>query len=288
VEQKNAIVPGCGLKPVQKLIMKIISKKWNKAGIKFNQKDMNQMLNKFWKLNSRPSICRWELSAETTRNLGSKCRQENVTVNSALWAAFLSAQLRVQGNKPAFRKQAGMAVSTRNKLKVPVGESLGFYASSLSLKLKHVPGISFWDNARQVHQAIHKELDKTDIFRMLVTEFLPPTLLDSFYFCKYDGLDNSLARKMLKQLKWNKTSFGYSITNVRKVNIETEYGSRKLEAVYGPLLYSDVNEKVVGITTVNGILTFSMSCSAENVNSEAVEKIYKQVMQIIESECSHA
>jgi NRPS condensation-like uncharacterized protein len=246
---------------------------------------MNRMLSKFWKQNSNPSVCRWELSAENTRKLVAKCRKENVTVNSALWAAFLSAQHRVQGNKPAFRNQAGMAVSTRNKLKVPVGENLGFYASSLSLKLKVYHEASFWDYARQVHKAIRKELDKTDIFRMLVTEVLPPTLLDSFYFCKYDGFDNSLSRKMLKQLKWDKTSFGYSITNVGRVNIDTEYGRRKLEAVYGPLLYSDVNEKVVGITTVGGILTFSMSCNADNVSSEAVENIRKQVMQIIESEC---
>ncbi|MCP4136978.1 MAG: hypothetical protein GY754_38780, partial [bacterium] len=279
-------VPNPGkMKPIQKLIMKIISKKWNKAGIRLDQKDMERMLSKFWKQNSSPSILRWELSQEETKDLVTKCRQENVTVNSALWVAFLSAQYKVQGDKPAFRKKAGMAVSTRDNLKVSVGESFGFYASSLNLTLKHNPGLSFWDNARQVHKAIHKELNKTDIFRMLVTETLPPTLLDSFYFNKYDGLDNRLAQKMLKQLKWNKISFGYSITNVGRVNINTEYGNRKLEAVYGPLLYSDVNEKVVGITTVGGRLTFSMSCGADNVGREVIDKIREQVMQLIREEC---
>jgi NRPS condensation-like uncharacterized protein len=272
------------MKPIQKLIMKIINNKWNKAGIRLDQKDMERMLSKFWKQNSSPSILRWELSQEGTKKLLAKCRQENVTVNSALWAAFLSAQHEVQGDKPAFRKQAGMVVSTRDNLKLPVGESLGFYASSFSLTLKHKPGLSFWNNARLIHKAIHKEIGKTDIFRMLVTETLPPTLLDSFYFNKYDGLDNKLARKMLKQLKWDKTSFGYSITNVWRVNIGTDYSSRKLEAVYGPLLYSDVNEKVVGITTVGRRLTFSMSCLANNVGREVIEEIRERVMKLIQRE----
>lgn len=272
------------MKGIQKLIMKLISTKWNKAGISFNQKDSERMLGKFWEQNTTRSILCWEMSPEETKKLVVKCRNEGVTVNSALWAAFLTAQYEVQGDMPAFRKQAGMAVSTRDKLKLPVGESFGFYASSLSFTLKHKIGLSFWDNARLVHKAILEELEKTDIFRMLVAEALPPTLMDSLYFNKYDGLKNRLSQKMLKQLKWDKTSFGYSITNVGRMDIQTNFGSRKLEAVYGPVIYSDVNEKVVGITTVDGRLTFSMTSGAVEVGNKVLQQIRDRVISLLKEE----
>lgn len=272
------------MKGVQKLVMNLISKKWNKAEVKFNQADMKRMLERFWIRNKNQSILRWELSPEVTKSMVAKCRKEKVTINSALWAAFLAAQYEVQGDSPAFRNQAGMAVSTRDKLTQSVGESFGFYASSLRLSLKYNSGITFWENARKMHEAINKEIDKTDIFRMLVTESLPPSLMDSFYFNKYDGFENQLSGKMLKQMNWDQTSFGYSITNVGKVDIETQFGNRTLEAVYGPILYSDVNEKVVGITTVGGRLSFSMTCGADGLPKLVIEQICEKVMDILKEE----
>ena len=78
-----------------------------------------------------------------------------------------------------------MAVNTREKLRVPAGESFGFYASSLTMKLPYSPKKSFWDNARRVHSIITKELAKTNLFRMPSSEQIHPTLLDSLYFRKY-------------------------------------------------------------------------------------------------------
>ena len=48
---------------------------------------------------------------------------------------------------------------------------------------------------------------------------------------------------------------------------------RKLDAVFGPLLYSDVNEKVVGVTTVGGVLTFTLTCDGDAVDAEAATRI---------------
>ena len=93
-------------------------------------------------------VLAWDLAESATSALVERCRREQVTVDSALWTAFLAAQYRVQGDSEAFRSQAGMAVSTRDGLSVPVGDALGFYASSLTAELKHDPRASFWDGAR--------------------------------------------------------------------------------------------------------------------------------------------
>ncbi|MGF1754264.1 hypothetical protein L4C33_11770, partial [Vibrio makurazakiensis] len=274
------------INPIAKLVMKLIGMKWNRAGISFSQNDMERMLNKFWQVNSESSLLRWGLTEEETKALVTKCREKQVTVNSALWTAFLIAQREIQGDQASFRKMAGMAISTREKLTFPVGEEFGFFASSMSLKFDCNLELPFWDSARTIHKEIKEAVGKTDLFRMLVTERLPPSLLDSFYFAKYDGFQNKLATKMLKQMNWDKVSYGYSITNVGRVDIETEFGSRTIQSIYGPLLYSDVNEKVVGITTVNGQLTFSMTASTNNVSQNEMNGIRNRVMDLIFKEIS--
>jgi hypothetical protein len=99
-----------------------------------------------------------------------------------------------------------MAVSTRDGLSVPVGDALGFYASSLTAELKHDPRASFWDGARKIH------------------------------------------------------------------------GARTIESVYGPFVYSDVNEKVVGVTTVGGRMTFSLVCNGEAVGADVAMSIRDSAM----------
>ena len=261
------------MNPIARWVMALIGRKWEKQGISCGEQDMERMHAKFRAATGEPVFLRWELSEEETTRLVARCRAEGVTVNSALWAAFLLAQREVQGDREEFRRMGGLAVSTRDELKVPVGDALGFFASSMYLALDLGTSSSFWDASRAVHRAINAELAKTDLFRMLLAEALPPTLLDSLYFAKYDGLENKLAKKMLKRMKWDRTSFGYSVTNVGRVDIPTEYGERRLEAVYGPSLYSDVNEKVVGVTTVGGRLAFTMSCRADGVGGPAAGRI---------------
>lgn len=281
---ENTVPSPMKIKPVMKSILNLMNNKWNKQNICFTQNDMERMHNKFWAVNSRPIVLRWNLNSDETEKLVKKCREEKVTVNSALWTVFLLAQDKIQGNNPAYRKRAGMAVSTREKLTAPQGDVLGFFASSLSLSLKYSKTKTFWDSARIIHKTILKALDNTDIFRMLIAEYLPSTLLDSFYFQKYDGLKNRMANNMLRKMNWHKISYGYSITNVGKLNIPADYNGREIKAVYGPLLYSDVNEKVVGIITVGNKLTFSFTCNGNIVDQKTAEHIKETAAKIIKQE----
>ncbi len=90
---------------------------------------------------------------------------------------------------------------------------------------------------------------------MLSAEALHPTLLDSLYFNKYGLLDETMPKVFLRKMGWDKVTYGYALTNVGRFEIPTTYGSLQLESVYGPSVYSDVDEKVVGVITVGGCLS---------------------------------
>lgn len=271
-----------GTRLLERWLVGLLNRKWRKQGISFDQGDMERLHEKFWRRNGEPMVLAWDLAESATAALVERCRQEQVTINTALWTAFLAAQYHVQGDSEAFRSQAGMAVSTRDRLSVPVGDVLGFYASSLTAELKHEPGASFWDGARRIHGAILRALESADLFRMLTAEALHPTLLDSLYFAKYGLITSRMSSRLLSKMRWRGTSYGFSITNVGRVDIPTQYGSRTIESVYGPFVYSDVNEKVVGVTTVGGRMTFSLVCNAEAVGADVAMSIRDSTMARLE------
>lgn len=249
-----------------RFIMDRINKRWTQKGIRFSESDMRRMHEKFWQKNKAMKILAWSMEPETTVDLVERCRTENVTVNSALWTAFLAAQYDIQEDRKSYRQRSALAVNIREKLNVSAGESFGFYASSLTVKLPYSSQRSFWDNARRVHTRIMKELSTANLFRMLSSEHIHPTLLDSLYFQKYGVLNEALPGKLLRKMGWHKITYGYALTNVGRFDIPTAYGSLKLEAVYGPLFYSDVEEKMIGVITVGGRQSFLFACNESVVD----------------------
>ena len=253
----------------ESVILHIINKRWTKKGIRFNESDMYRMHQKFWQQNNAMEILAWSMAPETTADLVERCRRENVTVNSAMWAAFLAAQNEIQGDKKPYRNCSALAVNLREKLNIPAAESFGFYASSLTVILPYSAQRAFWDNARLIHAKIMDALSKTNPFRMLSSEQIHPTLLDSLYYQKYGLLSETMPGKLLRKMGWDKLTYGYALTNVGRFDIPTTYASLKLEAVYGPLFYSDVEEKMVGIITVGGQLSFLLLSNTSVVDDSS-------------------
>ncbi len=90
---------------------------------------------------------------------------------------------------------------------------------------------------------VSNELARTNLFKMLSADLVHPTLLDSLYFSKYGLLDEAMPKRLLRKMGWHKVTYGYAITNVGRFDIPIVYGPLKLEAVYGPSVYSDAKRK---------------------------------------------
>lgn len=266
---------------ISKGIIGLFNKIWERKKIRFDTSDMEKLHRVFWKQHQGASVLAWKCSGAETETLVSHCREEHVTVNTAIWTAFLAAQHDVQRDTAPYRASAGLAVSTRDKLNRPVGEAFGFYAASLSTTLPYDPQQNFWDNARIVHEKIQASLAKTNLFRSLSADYLAPTLLDSLYFSKYGLVKNRLSDTLLQQMRWQQASYGYAITNVGRMNIPTSYGDYQINSVYGPIVYSDVNEKTMGVMTVGNTMTFLMSYNQAIVASHIAEALRDSAMDYL-------
>lgn len=265
------------IKGIPKWIIGLINRIWRKNQVRFSFDDFERLNQAYWKQHQGMNMRSWEVPPEITEALVNRCRKENVTVNTALWTAFMMAQAGVQGNGPKYRNNAGLAVSVRKLLNVDVGSAFGFYASSLPTTLKVNSRIAFWDMARRFQKKIDIARNKKNPFNMLISNIIDPSLMDSLYFNKYDLFESKLSKRFLKKMMWDKVNFGYSITNVGRADIPVVYHHLKLDCIYGPLVYSDVNEKTVGVTTTGNKMTFVMSQNEEVLAGSIADLIEEAV-----------
>ena len=243
------------------------------------------MLHRYFEENSAIQVGNVELSQHETSCLVSRCRKERVTVNSALWAAFLTAQ-HLTLPKTSIHVTAGLARNLRPLLRPDPADSFGFFAASVTLQLPFKPDLPFWHMARKVHDRIRRRLDAENPFQMLILEHVHPTLVDSMYFQKLGFIDERLSQKMLKLAHWHKLYYGCAITNVGRLNIPEQYGHLNLEAVQGPVVYSDVNEKTVGITTAAGRLSVSMTTNGLQVSGQDASRLLSVARDTLLENCT--
>lgn len=106
----------------------------------------------------------WVLTQEQSQTLIKKCKEEGVSVHSALCTMFLS-------DFPAIYN----AVNLRKKLAYPVGESVGMYAGRLEVKVKYRKRSSFWNTARLYHEKLVEGLKSEKVFKdfKLITRKVP-------------------------------------------------------------------------------------------------------------------
>lgn len=263
-------------------VLRRMNRKWAAKHIRFDESEMLRMHARFWSKNDHLQVLACTLDPEATSALVDRSRAERVTVNAALWTALLAAQHEVQGDGQRYRRRSALALNNRSLLTMPAGEAFGFYASSLTVDLDYDPGRSFWDNARRTHSKITTGIAKTNPFRMLSALAVHPTLLDSLYFSKYGLLADPMPKRLLHRMGWHQVAYGYALTNVGRFDIPTTYGTLKLEAVYGPAVYSDVDEKIVGVITVGErlscILTFDdRMVDGAKLRDAAMARVQEQV-----------
>lgn len=163
------------------------NRKWEKDKLFFDQEDYRNLNEAYWN-NFNHKIFSIELSEAQTSALVGRCRNEKVTVNSALVSAFIGAQTIVQGDK-SYHSSIGIAANVRDPLPIPSGEVMGFYAGLVTLKFKYDSRKYFWENTRRFHKKIGPLFTNKNLFKdFLSWLYLEPAILEAINFKKIGGL----------------------------------------------------------------------------------------------------
>jgi hypothetical protein len=263
------------LKRSMRLALKQINKSWNKHKKIFNYEEYLAMFRDYWQ-NRRLDVVEDEICGTNLQNLIAKCKENRLTMNSAIAAAFLFASKEL--------KEIGMAVSVR-----PKGyEGMGNYASGISIQFVPNYKKTFWKNAQAIHRLIYKKL-KNNGEKYFVLQFLKgmdPTLIDATYFASGKEFRNKSAVKAREWFGYNENQqIAIGISNLAKPKIAKNYGKYAMEQVefVPPLLPN--NKIVLGIVTVEDRMTITMQYE-QSKDSEKTLKTFEDAMKLLKLESS--
>jgi NRPS condensation-like uncharacterized protein len=214
---------------VNKFMINRVNKKWRKRKRIFTEEEYQELLRS----SQRDHYIHISFSEEETNILRTKCRNENVTVNSALVTAMLSAS-RVA---PELKRsdEVAFAVSIRKMLEKDPGEACGLYASGVTLRMKYSAEDSFWDNARKAHSISREKLEDPDALfsRRTNSIMLDPSIYDALIFATFTDYSDKMIEKFTDKIA--KPNLGGIMTNLGGTRIPREYeGIRVSDVVFIP------------------------------------------------------
>lgn len=190
----------------------------------------------------------WSLTEAQTAAVVARARREKTTVHAALCAAFLRAfaEQEGQGN---WERKVSCPVDVRDRLTAPVGDAFGTFNVIVNVPpVDCSPERDFWDVARETKQRLTDESADDKAFRShLLMQALGAATerFDPQAFASYET--------------FAKVDYDLSITNLGRLDFPLRYGPLQLDVMYGPLLVAYKDEKVLGVSTVDGKMTCTLA-----------------------------
>lgn len=281
-----------------RLLKKIINKKWEKNEVLFDFEDFYEMHKVFWK-NYIYKVQLLTLSKEDTRDLILACCKNDVTVNTALIAAFAIAQNKINPNSPKYLRKYGSAVDLRKLLIKPIGEQFGFFAGGTQLKYKYSEKDTLWDAAKKIYKKANPESARKDALVIALNYFLLPlSLMDAQIFAAFGHLippsspsfekihafinDNkNIAVKMVKKRISKGTVLAQIMTNLGKMDFPERYGDLILKNLVLMPSCSPYTELVIGVVTHGGTLCITLNHIESTISTKKVQEIKRLANSIL-------
>jgi hypothetical protein len=293
------------LNAVARFFVNRINNKWEPERVVFDQEDYVDLVHAYWS-HYQHQVATVELSEAQTRALVERCRKEGVTVNSALAAAFVGAPAVVQGAKP-YHSKTVVGASLRDRLPIPAGEVMGFYAGAVTPKWKYDGKQGFWDNAQSFHRKVKPLYTNKALFQEPLTwSHLDPSILEAIHFkvlgglvaegaARYQKISAFSAREdtVLAILKRDKMEsldriiMGTAVTNLTRMDFPAEYGALELDRLIMkpggsfPLVTFNL---MLGAVTCAGKLSLLLEFVEDNIDVSTMQTIIDKALGFLLSE----
>lgn len=280
---------------LRRIIAKI-TKLWNDNEIIFTLEDFKPLEVVFDE--GGYNIITRELQPKETKELIQKSREHNVTVNSVLYSALLSAQLEIEGREKKYLQNILLPINLRPYAEPPIGEVVGFYAGGEAFSHNVTLKKDFWRRTRDLHNTLQKHTSMDAMLGNAKRLFsLPPSWIEarSMLFLgnklpqpnkKYDQLLElvgtiSFLRRITSISSSEEFQIGLALTNLGKMEIPKQFGNLEVESIFFIPPMNLLAEKVVGILTVGETLRIAISYLEKYLESGIAQSIITRALEII-------
>ncbi|HSD57290.1 MAG TPA: hypothetical protein VLB04_03830, partial [Methanotrichaceae archaeon] len=265
-------------KLIGKVFINHYNNQWRKRPHYLSQEDFNKVHAAYWE-KFRYDIVLLQLEPKETLDLVVRCRENEVTIGSALTAAVLVAYQEVIGPLPKNKRSISIPFDFRRHLEEDIGDGFCFFTGGFNFPFAYDGKKSFWKNAQDLHRIIQKRVKMLDNSGLDMEHF-DPTLIDAFFnFAPYikqvpDAFNQTenlsafardkknpalaISSKVLSKLP------GAITTNLGRLDFPETFGNLRLDRMFlVPSTGEDV-PLVLGGTGVCGRLVFSLNYLEQN------------------------
>ena len=260
------------------LVTNLLIRNWNKSWLKdsrvYSQSEYNDLANTYNQNNHTKLIIKI-FSPEDLSNLKSKCSQHTVTINDALVTAMILAQQRFLPKKSGKTQTFAIPISIRNRLPFNAEQSLGNFASAITIKYEEKANQSFWENVQMVHEIIRKKISSEKKVWLLLNLYssMNGNLIDSLYFASYGIENRATAHRVASMLGLKSEKKNTGISNLGKLKIKNRYNRILIKDLYFFPPVVPNSEITLGIATLGTTMTFGFSYNSDIITYEDINNI---------------
>jgi NRPS condensation-like uncharacterized protein len=251
---------------------------WLKKPYYISQEDVNEIHAAYWE-KYRYNIALLQLEPEETHDLAARCRENGVTIGSAMAAAFLAAYYEVLGPLPKNKRTVSTPFDLRRHFKEGIIDGFCFLSGGFNFPFAYDQKKSFWRNAMDLNKIIQRRVKALDNSGLDMESF-NPTLIDAFFnlapyikstpnaFNKTENLSAFASDKKNVAFEISKDVVsklpGLTTTNLGRLDFPEVYGNLRLDRLFLiPSAGVDI-PLIIGGVGVCGRLTFSLNYLEQN------------------------
>jgi NRPS condensation-like uncharacterized protein len=213
-------------------------------------------------------LCSGSFSPETTQLLISYCKQKQISVHSAICAAFLMAIYRQNCSKQALTLKCISPINIRSCLTPVPEEDFGCYASVILTSHTLTPDLTLWDIAYSLKEQLNQAMK-------------PETILAIIAQSQTEISRNSNSQEYGQNMA-EPVSYELAVSNLGRLNIPQKFAELELRAIYGPVGQNGAKSApILGVATLGNQLFFTLACSELTLSSAELEELKKEAIKLL-------
>jgi NRPS condensation-like uncharacterized protein len=209
-------------------------------------------------------LINWKLGAEQSKALFTHCKQEGVTVNTAIGLALMEAFKAINGS--GAHGKATCPVDIRRYMPEVKRDMLFSYGLALNISLGKSNGTRFWEKAKTLQAHVSKQMDK----------------LNPYEFTMIMEASHRSVHKLRHFLTYAKVGNDFMFSNMGKLDIPVRYRNFTVDTIYSPTVIGPfANPNTIITTTFNGRMDFSFVSNEAFLPRTTAMQIREKAMEIL-------
>lgn len=254
-------------------IIEYTNREWNKNPYYFNFEDYTTLYKAYWEKNKFGTVI-LELDSRETEILSKNCKENGVTVGSAVSAAFIAAHEDIIGPFVENQNEIMAPYDLRRHAGTPIGDVFCLCVGAPQFPYVYNANKSFWENVSILQEEIHKRVEKLEYSDLANPGFDPAFIdaLSSFVPFKRIIPDAYTRTENLSRFSQDKKNIAFLLAEKSEYNIPgtvpSNLGLLKIPKTYGdfqidrmifiPAVIDDI-PLILGGLTIGGRMVFSLS-----------------------------